>query len=191
MFLLLTLLFNRQPQKKRLLFEEIAVFDIPTSILVWGHNHVRFDLLFFRFDEIDLFCQVLDPLCYWPCAQACHAVLLKRPFVTATFWFDIRQQVSQSTCEVVLTQRNAWREREREREKIDVAPNSPDLNPINYAVWGAFQVQLYQGRKFNTVEELKQTINTEWKTYRNVSLTVALVNGVVLLNVLLEWRWAH
>jgi len=33
------------------------------------------------------------------------------------------------------------------------------------------------------VEELKQTIVTEWK-YRNVSLTVVSMNGVVVLNVL-------
>jgi len=34
------------------------------------------------------------------------------------------------------------------------------------------------------VEELKQTIVTEWKTYRNVLLTVVSMNGVVVLNVL-------
>ena len=41
--------------------------------------------------------------------------------------------------------------------------NSPDLNPVDYAVWGALQQRVYHGRKFKTVEELKQTIVTEWK----------------------------
>ena len=42
-------------------------------------------------------------------------------------------------------------------------PNSPDLNPVDYAVWGAFQQRVYHGRKFNTVEKLKQPITNEWK----------------------------
>jgi len=42
-------------------------------------------------------------------------------------------------------------------------PNSPDLNPVHYAVWGTLQQRVYHGQKFNTVEELKQTIITEWK----------------------------
>jgi len=41
--------------------------------------------------------------------------------------------------------------------------NSPDLNPVDYAVWGALQQRVYHERKFNTVEELKQAITTEWK----------------------------
>ena len=65
-----------------------------------------------------------------------------------------------------------------------MTPNIPDLNPVDYAVWGALQQRVYHGRKFKTVEELKQTIVTEWKTYRNVSLAVVSMNGVVVLNVL-------
>ena len=33
--------------------------------------------------------------------------------------------------------------------------NSPDLNPVDYAVWGAFQQRVYHGRNIDTVEELK------------------------------------
>jgi len=63
--------------------------------------------------------------------------------------------------------------------------NSPDLNPVDYAVSGALQQRVYHGRKFKTVEELKQTIlSLNGKTYRNVSLTVVSMNGVVVLNVL-------
>ena len=42
-------------------------------------------------------------------------------------------------------------------------PNIPDLNPVDYAVFGALQQRVYHGRKFNTVEELKRAITTEWK----------------------------
>ena len=44
-------------------------------------------------------------------------------------------------------------------------PNSPDLNPVDYAIWGALQVQerVYHGKKFENVEQLKQAIVLEWR----------------------------
>jgi len=42
-------------------------------------------------------------------------------------------------------------------------PNSPDLNPVDYAVWGAIQQRVYHGRNIDTVEELKRAIITEWQ----------------------------
>jgi len=48
------------------------------------------------------------------------------------------------------------------KEKIDfIEPdmwptNSPNFNPVDYALWGGgLQQRVYYGRKFNTVEELK------------------------------------
>lgn len=41
-------------------------------------------------------------------------------------------------------------------------PNSPDLNPVDYAVWGALQQMVYRHRRFTTVDQLKQAIVTEW-----------------------------
>jgi len=40
-------------------------------------------------------------------------------------------------------------------------PNSLDLNPVDYAVWGAVQQQVYHNRKFTTVDQLKQAIVEE------------------------------
>lgn len=42
-------------------------------------------------------------------------------------------------------------------------PNSPDLNPVDYAIWGALQERVYHGRKFENVEQLKQAIVLEWR----------------------------
>jgi len=41
------------------------------------------------------------------------------------------------------------------------SPNSPDLNPVDYAVCGALQQRVYRRRKFNTVRELERAIITE------------------------------
>jgi len=46
-------------------------------------------------------------------------------------------------------------------------PNSPDLNPVDYVIWGwgvgGLQQRLYHGRKFDNVEQLKQAIVLEWR----------------------------
>ena len=44
-------------------------------------------------------------------------------------------------------------------------PNSPDLNPVDYAVRGALQemVYVYRQRRFASVDELKTAIVTEWQ----------------------------
>ena len=42
-------------------------------------------------------------------------------------------------------------------------PNSPDSNPVDYAIWGALQERVYKGRKFDTVDQLKQAIVLEWR----------------------------
>ena len=41
-------------------------------------------------------------------------------------------------------------------------PNSPELNSVDCAVWGALQQMVYQRRRFKTINQLKQAIVTEW-----------------------------
>jgi len=41
-------------------------------------------------------------------------------------------------------------------------PNSPDLNPVDYAVSGALQETIYRRRRFTLLGQLKNAIITEW-----------------------------
>jgi len=43
--------------------------------------------------------------------------------------------------------------------------NSPDLNPLDYADFGALQRRVSHRRKFNTDEERKRAIITEWQRF--------------------------
>jgi len=43
------------------------------------------------------------------------------------------------------------------------SPNSPNMNSVDYAIWGALQQRVYHQRQFKTVEELKRAIVTEWQ----------------------------
>jgi len=44
----------------------------------------------------------------------------------------------------------------------EASPNSPDLNPVYYAVWGALQQRVYLRRQFASVDELKTALTLEW-----------------------------
>jgi len=56
-------------------------------------------------------------------------------------------------------------------------PNSPDLNPVDYAVWGALQQMVYRRRRFTSIEQLRRASLSRTNCY-NVSLIAPLVSGV-------------
>jgi len=42
-------------------------------------------------------------------------------------------------------------------------PNSPDLNPVDYSIWGALQQLVYRCRCIRDVEQLKEVLQTCWE----------------------------
>jgi len=56
-------------------------------------------------------------------------------------------------------------------------PNSPDLNPVDYKIWGIMQDGVY-GRKITNVDELKQRISDEWD-----NIDQQLINSAIK-----QWR---
>lgn len=56
-------------------------------------------------------------------------------------------------------------------------PNSPDLNPVDYRIWGVMQQRVYQ-KKISTVGELKQRLIDVWQGMQQS----------VLDNAIDEWR---
>ena len=41
-------------------------------------------------------------------------------------------------------------------------PNSPDLNPVDYSIWGMLQERVYRSRIYD-VKELKERLLREWR----------------------------
>ena len=68
---------------------------------------------------------------------------------------------------------------------LNVATNSPDLNPVDYAISGGLmQQRVYHGRKYDTVDQLKQVIVLEWRAHcHGAPLITASVNGDVVCSV--------
>jgi len=52
-----------------------------------------------------------------------------------------------------------------------LAPNSPDPNPLDYAVWGALLQRVYHRQKFNKVEELKRR-SSSGKNHRFINSSI-------------------
>jgi len=41
-------------------------------------------------------------------------------------------------------------------------PNCSDLNPVDYAIWGALQQKVYLRRQFENVDQMKLALEAEW-----------------------------
>ena len=76
-------------------------------------------------------------------------------------------------------------------------PNSPDLNPADYSIWGALQQLVDRRRRIRDVEHLKEFLQTCWeqigqdvidraigKFLRRLSLVVAAGGGHTLSTIL-------
>ena len=44
----------------------------------------------------------------------------------------------------------------------DWPPNSPDLNPVDFGIWGLLEQNVYRGRRISDIETLKAALVTEW-----------------------------
>jgi len=57
-------------------------------------------------------------------------------------------------------------------------PNSPDLNPVDFAVWGALQQMVYHQQRFDSVDELKRAFVKAWdklsRAFLDMSWTITV-----------------
>jgi len=59
-------------------------------------------------------------------------------------------------------------------------PNSLDLNPVDYAIWGSLQLMVYHRKSFVSVDELKRAIVEAWQKLPQLFIDRESVNGVVV-----------
>ena len=48
---------------------------------------------------------------------------------------------------------------------LDWTPNSPDLNPVDYAIWGIMQERVYDRCQIRDVDHLKERLIEEWRRF--------------------------
>jgi len=52
-------------------------------------------------------------------------------------------------------------------------PNSPDLNPVDYKIWGVMQQRVYESR-INSIDELKQRLHDVWHSVQQHIIDLAV-----------------
>jgi len=55
--------------------------------------------------------------------------------------------------------------------------NSPDLNPVDYSIWGILQERVYRSQ-IHDVKELKERLLSEWR----------LLDHTVIATAIAQWR---
>ena len=71
-----------------------------------------------------------------------------------------RSHTAHSTVEMLRSQRhlellgpNMW------------PPNSPDLNPVEFSIWGALEAKVHRGPSMTNLDELRTVIEEEWEAF--------------------------
>ena len=69
-------------------------------------------------------------------------------------------------------------------------PNSPDLNPVDYKIWGIMQEKVYK-TKIRDVEELRQRIVIAWDEFDQVVFDAAFGQWRARLRTCVEVNGGH
>ena len=69
-------------------------------------------------------------------------------------------------------------------------PNSPDLNPVNYSVWGALQQMVYRDR-ISDIDHLKQVLKDCWAQLSQDTLNRAIDQLPKRLRMVIQVKGAH
>ena len=69
-------------------------------------------------------------------------------------------------------------------------PNSPDLNPVDYAVWGALQQMVYR-RKISDIDQLKRVLIDCWAQQSQDTLNRAIDQLPKRLMMVIKAKGAH
>jgi len=69
-------------------------------------------------------------------------------------------------------------------------PNSPDLNPVDYSIWGMLLDRVYRSR-IHDVKELKERLLREWRLLDHTVIAAAIAQWRSRLNTCVRVNGGH
>ena len=69
-------------------------------------------------------------------------------------------------------------------------PNSPDLNPVDYKIWGIMQEKVYR-TKIKDIEELRERIVNAWDEFDQLVIDAAIGQWLARLEACVEANGGH
>jgi len=69
-------------------------------------------------------------------------------------------------------------------------PNSSDLNPVDYSIWGILQERVYRSR-IHDVKELRERLLREWRLLDHTIITAAIAQWRSRLNACVRVNGGH
>lgn len=73
----------------------------------------------------------------------------------------------------------------------DWPANSPDLNPLDFSIWGNLSQRVYRGRKIKDVTELKNVLIQEWSNLPQNEIDLAIEQFRPRLRKVIEMEGKH
>ena len=70
---------------------------------------------------------------------------------------EVRAHTTMLTLEIMKDKKKHWL-----LEPHYWPPNSPDLNPVDFGIWGLLERNVYQSRRITNLDSLKEAIVEEW-----------------------------
>ena len=70
-------------------------------------------------------------------------------------------------------------------------PNSPDLNPVDFCIWGVLAANVYRGRMITGLEQLKEAIVEEWEKFPQETINRAIEHYRKRLRRVIEQNGGH
>jgi len=69
-------------------------------------------------------------------------------------------------------------------------PNSPDVNPVDYKIWGVMQQRVYESR-INSIDELKERLHDVWHGVQQHSIDLAVSQWMQRLTACVRAHGRH
>ena len=69
--------------------------------------------------------------------------------------------------------------------------NSPDLNPVDYSIWGSFQTKVYTGFQIDNLQDIQERIINVWTNFPQQQINACIQQWRPRLQAVVDNNGGH